>query len=360
MFNALFKVCESSSPDRTQRERFTTEAFCGVLRSDPALLESFLHNFAGIENETGFVISTEKSYDGSFIDVVFENKNYLIFLEVKVDSSEGKRGERNQLEVYADILKNQNKKATLLFCSKFIEIKDPSLYKPIEFKQFLWRDIYSYLQEIAKTVTNPLVTIFLTYLENQKMSKASEFTIEDLQAMQRFSSILKTLDACFYHIRPKFEFYFGDPSHDPTDRKNYTDNLNQLLNNNRYSMHTWNLEWTQIMVEFYLGNNESPQKIRVTTNTNSRGKYYQQIIKLALSNGFGTNNNSEFTIKENDWFRFGYEKEMKDFICKKNQFNLIEEWCDSKLKTLYQFMIKSKRKDNIPWKVEEIEGVSLD
>ena len=359
MFNALFKVCESSSPERTQRERFTTEAFCGVLRSDPRLLESFLREFAGVEDEKDFTVVTEKPYESSFIDVTFENQNYLIFLEIKVNSSEGKRGERSQLEVYADILKNQNKKAVLLFCSKFIEIKDPSLYKPIEFKQFLWRDIYSYLQETAKTVTNPLVTIFLTYLESQKMSKASEFTIEDLQAMQRLSAILKTLDQCFYHIRPKFEFYFGKPSHDPIDKGNYADNLNQLLNYNRYSMHTWNLDWTQIMVAFCLGNHDSPQKIRVTINTNSKGKRYQEIIKSATSNGFGTNDNSELSIKENDLFIFGYEKEIKEFICKKNQFNLIEEWCDSKLKILYQFMIKSKQKDNIPWKVEEIEGVSL-
>lgn len=117
MFNALLKVCESSSPERTQRERFTTEAFCGVLKSDSTLLESFLQEFAGIENETGFKIYTEISYPHDTsrrrIDVIIENRSYLIFLEIKVDSSEGGSGENSQLVAYANILKNQNKQVIL-------------------------------------------------------------------------------------------------------------------------------------------------------------------------------------------------------------------------------------------------------
>ena len=118
MFNALLNLYQSHSSN-TPLERFTTEAFCGVLRSDSALLESFLRKFAGIENETGFNIFPEKPYpyNGSNprIDVVFENKNYLIFLEIKVDSPEGERDGVGQLEVYADILKHQNKKVINIY-----------------------------------------------------------------------------------------------------------------------------------------------------------------------------------------------------------------------------------------------------
>ena len=200
MFNKLLSLYQShTSGTRTPLEQFTTEAFCGVLRSDSALLEGFLQAFAGIENETGFSVKTEISYphNGSTcrIDVVIENRNYLIFLENKVETGEGSRREIGQLEAYANILKTQNKKTLLLFCTKYQETKNSELYKPIPFKQFLWRDIYSFISK-SNFNQKDLVQLFLKYLEKQNMSKALEFTLEDLAAMNRIPTILRSLQEC--------------------------------------------------------------------------------------------------------------------------------------------------------------------
>lgn len=363
MFNALLNLYQSHSSN-TPLERFTTEAFCGVLRSDSALLESFLRKFAGIENETGFNIFPEKPYpyNGSNprIDVVFENKNYLIFLEIKVDSPEGERDGVGQLEVYADILKHQNKKVILLFCTKYLETKDKDLYKPIKFKQFLWRNFYKFLLEKNQTNQNHLSNEFLNYLERQKMSKAPELSIDDLSAMQRLNSILKTLDECFYHIRPKFEEYFGAPLTHPLDSNkqpiiNKGEILNQIMNHNRHAIWRYILDHGHIITYFYFGNKEVKPIFNVYFWAYKDGKYYKEIKRLVNIEVASQNNkddDSALIMKDGDWFGFGYEKALENFIKEEDQFNTLESWCISQLERLHQFMIRTKSENNIPWQIK--------
>ena len=362
MFNALLSLYQSHSSN-TPLERFTTEAFCGVLRSDSALLESFIREFAGIENETGFSVKTEISYphNGSTcqIDVVIENRNYLIFLENKVETGEGSRREIGQLEAYANILKTQNKNPLLLFCTKYQETKNPELYKPIPFKQFLWRDIYSFISK-SNFNQKDLVQLFLKYLEKQNMSKAPALSIDDLSAMQRLNSILKTLDECFYHIRPKFEEYFGAPLTHPLDSNkqpiiNKGEILNQIMNHNRHAIWRDILDHGHIITYFYFGNKEVKPIFKVYFWVYKDGKYYKEIKRLLNIEVASQNNkddDSALIMKDGDWFGFGYEKALENFIKEEDQFNTLESWCISQLKRLHQFMIRTKSENNIPWQIK--------
>lgn len=359
MFNALFKVCESSNPERTQRERFTTEAFCGVLRSDSALLESFLHNFAEIENETGFTIFTEKPYEGSFIDVVFENKNYLIFLEIKVDSSEGKRGERSQLEVYADILKNQRKKSILLFCTKFLETKKTSLYHPVQFYQFLWCDIYSHAQQYINIKKNTLACEFINYLESQNMNRALEFSLEDLDALNRMPNLLKSLEECLDQIRPNLQKYFGEikprslKAHKSPRMEDKSNFYGQLYVKTRYAIwHEKPLKdkkyWSEILASITMTNTEkNNQKIQFQFYVDKEYPSYLNIV-----NEFNNNQAklSDAHLIEKDWgFSVLYDKPLASFLSEPEQFLAVKRWYQDKIQILYAYI---KNHSELDWDIK--------
>lgn len=359
MFNALFKVCESSSPARTQRERFTTEAFCGVLRSDPRLLESFLRDFAGIENETGFAISTEKSYDGSFIDVVFENKNYLIFLEVKVDSSEGKRGERNQLEVYTDILKNQSKKPILLFCTKFLETKNPSLYHPLQFYQFLWCDIYSHTQQYISFQKNTLACELLNYLESQNMNRALEFSLQDLDALNKIPNLLKSLEECLDQIRPNLQKHFGEinprslKAHKNPRIDDRSSFYSQLYVKTRYAIwHEKPLKdkkyWSEILASITMGNAEKNNpKVQFQFYVDKNYPSYVSIVSEFTNNQAKL---SDAHLIEKSWgFSVLYEKPLASFLSEPEQFLAVKKWYQDKIQNLYAYM---KNHSELDWDIK--------
>ena len=352
MFNALLNLYQSHSSN-TPLERFTTEAFCGVLRSDSALLESFLRKFAGIENETGFEIFTEKSYpyNGSNprIDVAFKNKNYLIFLEIKVDSPEGERGGLGQLEIYANILKHQTKKVVLLFCTKYQEIKNPDLYTPTPFKQLLWREIFSYLQKENELKQNCLTTEFLKYLEIQKMSKPPKLSLEDLDKIKTITPMFDYFDECFKLIKPCFKNKFKE------------ERLFASLetHSNRYILKQDILgkKGTGTICVYFSWGATSKPKIEVVFWIEQSNKYWEEIRSLVTSDNYTLKNIPErsdlfIAPMEWGWFCLAYKKELDFFLSNENQTNAIVDWCKIKLKKLHHFMLITKTDENIPWEIK--------
>ena len=117
MFSNLLKLYKSASKN-TPTEDFTTEVLAGILDSDKLLLEEFVNVVLKIEG-SNFTVKTQVHYEKSIIDMVFENKDTLCFLENKVDSSEGHK----QLKKYSKILLTNKKIIFLRYCTKFIDKK---------------------------------------------------------------------------------------------------------------------------------------------------------------------------------------------------------------------------------------------
>ena len=348
MFNALLKVCESSSPERTQRKRFTTEAFCSVLKSDPTLLENFLQEFAGIENETSFKIDTEISYSHDTsrrrIDVIIENRSYLVFLEIKVDSSEGGSGENGQLAAYANILKNQSKKTILLFCTKYQEIKDPELYKPIPFRQFLWRDIYEFLIRNLNLTQNNLVSEFLKYLEKKNMSKSAQLTLRQLDDMKSFAPVFSYFDECLKLIQPSFKTKFSKNKrlNKNLDQKRYglRQSILDSIENDMHMYFSWS-NVSRVEVIFWIGKaNQHWEKVRGLVASD-------EYIKRDLP----AREDLFIAPEEWDWFCIGYKTELDKFLNENNQPKAIADWCEEKMVKLYAFMEITKKEHKIPWKI---------
>ncbi|UOG92632.1 MAG: hypothetical protein L3K52_02600 [Candidatus Thiothrix sulfatifontis] len=350
MFNALFKLYNSSSV-RTPQERFTTEAFCSVLRSDQSLLKNFLKEFAGIETEDiNFNISTEKIYKNHSrrIDVIFENNSYLIFLEIKVNSSENDQedADAQQLKAYAEILKTISKETVLLFCTKNYEPKNPALYSPIKFNQYQWWQVYDFL--IKQEKSNHLVTHFLDYLDRQEIGKMHKINKYDLETMRYLVEMLKSLDANIALISPKFEARFGKP-----DGKSLV--LSQMLDHRRVvlSKNVLGKEGV-VIVGFYFGSTSVVQpKLLVYVWLNDRkdeNNNYKNIRNL-IDSYAGSKDDFSSSPKESVWFGFGYQKELEFFLEKENQSKLITEWCVEKMKELHDFMMKSKNEYDIPWQI---------
>jgi hypothetical protein len=358
MLTALLDLYKNSS-SRTPLERFTTETFCGVLRSDPESLNSFLHDFLGIKNENGFKIFTEKTYENSRIDVVLENKNYLVFLEIKVDSTENENVERNQLETYAEILKNQNKKTILLFCTKYQEIKKPETYKPIVFKQFLWRDIFNCFLKANKAKQNHLAIEFLKFLEKQKMSKAPEFTLDDLTALNRIPNIFKSLEECLDQIRPAFQKHIGNiEPRSLQDRYVREKDLNyfygQIYKHSRYALwkeyplkdHT---AWSEILACVSMGNQHKDNPKLILSFGVSKGchEYEKVIIEFNENRAYL----EDILLSESeDWFSARFEKSLSDFLSSDQQFSSIKQWFEEKILLLNTYMTQQSQ---LEWDIKK-------
>ncbi len=66
-------------------KEFTTEVLAGVLRSDQALLDSFVNKVLGIKGKN-FVVDTQRLYQDVTVDMVFSNDDTLCFLEHTVQA----------------------------------------------------------------------------------------------------------------------------------------------------------------------------------------------------------------------------------------------------------------------------------
>ncbi len=353
MLNALFNVCESSDSN-TLRESFTTEAFCGVLKSDTTLLENFLYEFAGIKNETNFEIITEKTYAASRIDVVIKNKNYLIFLEIKVDSKEGIRDGVGQLEIYASILKklssNTNQKPILLFCTKEPEEKDKNTYLPIEFRQLRWNGIYHFLKKHHGD--NYLAQSFINYLEIQSMVRSSFFSADDLKNLSLLKTSLKPLSECIQQVKKIFTTKYFIKT---TNNKNtpLTESVSEIYNRSQYGISRFNLltkdnsNCTSLHAYIDLDSttNVSSPKLVFSLWVNDYHPMNDVIIgelknlKLHLDDAILEHDNDED-------FCVTYEKSISDFLSDdEDQLLFIEKWFDDKMKLIHQYMTQYSQLD---------------
>lgn len=354
MFNKLLSLYQShTSGTRTPLEQFTTEAFCGVLRSDSALLEGFLQAFAGIENETGFSVKTEISYphNGSTcrIDVVIENRNYLIFLENKVETGEGSRREIGQLEAYANILKTQNKKTLLLFCTKYQETKNSELYKPIPFKQFLWRDIYSFISK-SNFNQKDLVQLFLKYLEKQNMSLPPQLNIKQLEEIKSFSSIFNYFDECLELTKPYFKEKFSK------NKRQTGGGLEVFANRYGIKQSILGSKKSNSIHVYFSWSDISTPKIEVIFWIEKSNQYWEEVRNLFASDEYLRKNLPAreglfIAPKEWGWFCFAYQIDLDKFLNEGDQTKAIADWCKEKIGALYAFMQVTQKECKIPWEI---------
>lgn len=352
MFNALLDLYKKNTL-KTPLERFTSESFRGVLKSDPSLTEQFLYDFAGIENETGFDIYTEEPYKSSFIDIVFENKNCLVFLEIKVNSNEGNRGDSNQLEIYSSILKNQSKKTTLLFCTKFLEIKNSDLYKPIPFNQFLWQDVYYFLNKQKSISKNYLIDSFSNYLLSNSMAKSINFTASNLNDFKNIKNSLEILDECITLVEQIFiEKYFGKP----TSNAHLKKSLREIYKYSKYGFIRHHLlkgdkkdsPFTSLYLYIDLSDTDLDNVALIFNFWIDASHPNFSIIIEELKSIKHLLNDAIINETEEEG-EIIYKKALNNFLHIPNQILEIGKWYEEKMKIIYTYMTEYSR---LEWDVK--------
>lgn len=204
---SLYKKNRDSQ--KTPLEDFTTELLVGVLEEDSEMLDDFVNNILKIQGE-GFSIESQVRYNldsdtNCIIDIVVKNKETICFVENKVHSGEGDR----QLERYTKVLKeieqNEGKNIILRYCTKYY---DPKEIQDINFQQYRWSNVYSFLEVYSE---DRLVEEYLEFLRSEGMASAGDFNYEDLIVMNRVNSTIAKMDECLDNVRETLIKEFGRP-----------------------------------------------------------------------------------------------------------------------------------------------------
>jgi len=196
VFLELIRLHKSSrSP--VPLEDFNTEAFAGVLKMYPEVLDQFCVEFLELP-EDKYVIRTQlrQTISGDdpncIVDFVLEGENNICFIENKVESSEG----YEQLERYIKALKENHpgKKHYLNYCTLYADPKNIQNFDGFKFEQFRWYEIARFLKHFEE---KPGVQLYLEFLKEYKMNEDYTLKTEDLITMERMR---KTLEIALFHL----------------------------------------------------------------------------------------------------------------------------------------------------------------
>ncbi|RYU96025.1 hypothetical protein [Emticicia agri] len=182
----------------------------------------------------------------SRIDIQITGENFICFIEMKVESSQGKEAtigetgekeEKSQLKKYHDCLINlkTSKKEYLRFCTKYnekVSTEDIKVFKEFGnkvkndfyFKDFRWYEIHDFLKK--EKVNDSLIGEFLEFLELKNMSYLTGRIHYDEKVSFQFFEMLSNLKIVLERVKQEnVEFDYisivGTPQLRLDDHKRY-------------------------------------------------------------------------------------------------------------------------------------------
>ena len=336
VFDRVFNLVKSNF-DRTPLEDLTTEFLAGVLESEQELLNSFVNEVLQIAGSE-YSLFTQKTYKSDEdvhdenqrfrrIDMVFSNRDNLIFLENKIESAE----ETDQLKTYANILKKEKPEGNyyLRYCTKYYDPKNPEDYGDRNiFFQFRWSQVATFFQNYQKQ--NPLIREFPVFLRRHGMGQIESFKEEDRETMQFVFTTLEKMHQTLELITESFKKYFGD-----IPKKSWAE---QILFRNRYgivSKHEIFIDNSSVFVGFSFAkhlNKEAPvlQILLWCKSDNDSA-----ILDHANQEGFRPYNWGA------DGIGISVEEPLSNFINIENQSTEINRWFEKKMKMFDKFIVNS-------------------
>lgn len=328
MFNRLLKL-HSKANSNTPIEDFSTEIFAFILDKDPKFQSEFTSKVLYI-NEEKFEVATQKRYsiegeNYAVIDIVLSNRNKIIFIENKVESSEGE----NQLDKYSKVLEklSEYEEKHLAYCTKYY---DPKEEKRHNFKQYRWHHI----ADILEKSDNSIAIEFYKFLKNYNMTKKNDFNTKDLFHLENLKETFSFLDSFLERIRPRFADFFGKPSN--------PDYSSQMRKYNRYSFFKSNVFGSGSNNEIGVGFKfeEEPQAyIWIwTTASNTKSSEFNKYLTSEFSDFFD--------YYDRDFCLFSID--LKFFIGKENSMMELENWYFDKFDELKTFVEKTP---DLIWKL---------
>ncbi len=329
-------------------EDFTTEVLTGVLRSNQALLDSFVNKVLGIEGNN-FVVDTQCIYQNLTVNMVFSNDDTLCFLENTVQAVV-KEQTAHLEKCEAVLLAKQQEHANvyLRYCSKYY---DTQPITDIDFAQFRWADVCAFLAFYSE---NPFVTAFLDFIEENNMKGLTELSTDDLIAMSLLNDTIRKMDECLDSVAAEFTMRFGYPSQGAPKEK--LARLKLLVELNSYRMMKQELllgggGWSEITMCF-----DYEKLTGVETNLaiwywcDRAHNQYELLKYLFKQNQHIFSNQPGFLFEERPiGLRIIIQKPLTTFDGKSNQLQALHNWFVETLKVFRKFADKTPELNwNIP------------
>ncbi len=187
-------------------ENFLTEIFSYCLKHDLEFRQDFFTICLNVNiDNIKFEIETQKSYDKygrPDIEVICSDSVFLF--ECKVEASE----RQDQLKDYCNILtkhKSNLKEKYIVFLTKYFE--NTKLVEPnVNFIHVRWHSVFNLINSHHGVFTNQLKL----FLEENKMNKENNFTIQDLLALKTIAETISKMDELLEQIKPIFTDNFGN------------------------------------------------------------------------------------------------------------------------------------------------------
>ncbi len=180
IFSRLYRYRPKSA--HTSRENFLRECFVLLLSSDERMLKKFLEKYLKFKISGELIIDSDEPYKNAFFDIfITDNKNFYTIIECKMGAEispkkELKNGKEDQIEKYANLLKEMNfKKKGILYISQREPIK--RRYNSIVFESIRWNDVKNFLEKekLKNKISDFLRTQFIEFLTSHRVDR----TIQD-------------------------------------------------------------------------------------------------------------------------------------------------------------------------------------
>lgn len=321
-------------------EDFTTEILAGVLRSDQALLDSFVNKVLGIEG-SHFVVDTQSTYQNLTVDMVFSNEESLCFLENTAQPVVEEQ--LSQLEKCEAVLLGEQEEYSqvyLRYCSKYY---DTQPITDINFVQFRWADVCAFLESSPK---NPLVNAFLDFIEENNMKGITELSTDDLVAISTLSDTITKMDDCLDSVAAEFTMLFGYPTRGAP--KETLERLKLLMELHSYRMMKQDLlldggGWSEITVCFdYERLTNTATNLAVWYWCDRAHNQYEGLKNLFRQNKHIFSIHPGFLFEERPiGLRILIQKSLMTFNSETNQLQAIHDWFVETLRIFRKFADKT-------------------
>lgn len=345
MKNPLFSKLFQS---HYQLKEFTTEVLAGVLRSDQALLDSFVNKVLGI-NGKNFVVDTQRLYQDVTVDMVFSNDETLCFLQHTVQAvAEKQMALLGKCQALLLTEPQEYSEVYLRYCSKYYDA--PSI-EDIDFAKFRWTDVGAFFQSYSN---NPLVSAFLEFLEENNMKGIMELSTDDLIAISALNETVRKMDECLDSVAAQFTMLFGYPSQ--CAPKETVERLKLLVELNSYRMMKPDIlsgggGWSEITICFdYEKLTGTSTHLAVWYWCDRAHNQYQLLRKLFKQHQHIFSSQPGFLFEERPiGLRIILQKPLTAFESEPDQLQSIHNWFVQTLKIFRKFADKTPKLNwNIP------------
>ncbi|RDI36475.1 PD-(D/E)XK nuclease family protein [Falsibacillus pallidus] len=320
-------------------EDFTTEVLAGVLKSDQGMLDDFVHKMLHQDGGHWKVMTQvyyplEDSLD-CFVDMVFHNEDSIAFIENKVDSHLHSR----QLERYERVLlllrdQQSYHHVSLHYCTKRLEQIDDAF--EVEFRSFRWHDIYKFFTECKE---NSLVLAFLQFLERNKLMRAMEFELFEMDGLKGLPKLLHKLDGMLEPVRFEMEKRFGPVK--SRDGKQ----ISQITDHGRYAISispAFGGSYSDLTAGFLFDDEPS---LLVQLWSNRRNIHSERFHRIIMEN---EELFDSIILKEKGWgFRFSLP--LTRIFSEMDQYKAILQWMVERLDSIESFMMET---EELEWDME--------